>query len=122
MGEAGQRDSSDSSTGLLSGEAWGELAGVITAGASFKPKDMDRAQTRTGAGVGKEELSVAGAAAAAESTESIDKMAGTAADANDEANSQRQTPPLWERQPQSIIAEQFESEDIKEKNANAEMR
>jgi hypothetical protein len=66
---------------------------------------MDRAQTRTG-GVGKEELSVAGAAAAAELTESIDKMAGTDADANDEANSQRQTPPLWERQPQSnIIAE-----------------
>lgn len=99
MGGTGQRESPERCTGLLNGEACGEVVGVITAGASFGPnadKDMDPGQTRTGAGAGMEEL-----LSMAVEPETIEKSAGTAEDANDDANSQTQTPPLWERQPQS---------------------
>ena len=108
MGGTGQRESSDSCTGLLNGEAWGELVGVIKAGTSFginvgKDTRMDpaAAQTRTGAGSGTEELlSVRGTSS---EPEPIERSEGTAEDANDEANSQRHTPPPWERQPQSSM-------------------
>ena len=101
MGGTGQRESSERCTGLLNGEACGEVVGVITVGASFRPnadKDMDPGQTRTGARDGMEEL-----LSMAVGPEPIEKSAGTAEDANDDAKSQTQTPPLWERQPQSSM-------------------
>ena len=101
MGGKGQRESSERCTGLLNGEACGEVVGVITAGASFGPdvgKDMDPGKTRTG-GAGMEEL----LSMAAVGPEPIEKSAVTAEDANDDANSQTQTPSLCERQPQSSM-------------------
>ena len=104
-GGKGQRESSERCTGLLNGDACGEVVGVITAGASFGPnvgKDMDPGKTRTGAGAGMEEL----LSMAAVGPEPIENSAGTAEDANDDANSQTQTPSLCERQPQSSMFSQ----------------
>ena len=115
MGGTGQRESSERCTGLLNGEACGEVVGVITVGASFGPnvgKDMDPGQqTRTGAGAGIEEL-----LSMAVGPEPIEKSAGTAEDANDDANSQTQTPPLWERQPQSSMLGQARTQSDEKSN------
>ena len=102
MGGTGQRESSESCTGLLNGEACGEVAGVITATAPLGPtvgrgKDMDPGPD------GTEEL-LSSSAEELLLREPMEKSAGTDGDANDEANSQAHTWPWWwERQPQSSM-------------------